>query len=255
MRRIWARMTYANVAATAGRSSFANGAAARWRASHYLITSKKQISPKSRKRKLSGKQGGGRGPRARRGASGPQGAQGPQGTAWGETASTAKKGERGEKGRIRRALPGEKRRTGDRRQTGARRQNRPRKAKRGTRCLPATTLEQENRNPRGRGHRDPRPRSVLATVPLLHAPRLLLPDARTRGAEEDRSPRRTSKTSEEGSVLRPKRGGFERKQSKKAKRYLSVAVGGRKPATSRASEQTSRDRSEGPFLGAIEGRA
>ncbi len=54
MRRIWARMTYANVAATLALVFAMGGSAVA--ASHYLITSKKQISPKVVK-ELSGKQG------------------------------------------------------------------------------------------------------------------------------------------------------------------------------------------------------
>ncbi|HEX9482472.1 MAG TPA: hypothetical protein VF927_10255 [Solirubrobacteraceae bacterium] len=79
MRRIWARMTYANVAATLALVFAMGGSAVA--ASHYLITSKKQISPKVVK-ELSGKQGaaGSAGAPGSSGPQGPQGAPGPAGT-------------------------------------------------------------------------------------------------------------------------------------------------------------------------------
>src|SRR5258707_8902162 len=93
MRRIWAWMTYANVAATLALVFAMGGSAVA--ASHYLITSKKQISPKVVK-ELSGKQGAA-GAAGAAGPSGGQGAQGPQGTA-GANGLVGGKGERGEKG-------------------------------------------------------------------------------------------------------------------------------------------------------------
>src|SRR5260370_28497391 len=78
-RRIWAGMTYANVAATLALVFAMGGSAVA--ASHYLITSKKQISPKVVK-ELSGKQGaaGSAGAPGSSGPQGPQGAPGPAGT-------------------------------------------------------------------------------------------------------------------------------------------------------------------------------
>lgn len=84
------RITYANVAATLALVfSMSGGALA---ASHYLISSPKQISPKVLK-KLKGNAGA-KGVAGTPGAQGPQGIQGPKG----ETGAKGEKGDRGNPG-------------------------------------------------------------------------------------------------------------------------------------------------------------
>jgi hypothetical protein len=94
------RLSYANVAATLALVLAMSGSAVA--ATHYLITSSKQISPKVLKEL---KKPGAAGPAGAPGASGPagpQGAQGPQGVA-----GEGHKGEKGEKGETgARGLPG-----------------------------------------------------------------------------------------------------------------------------------------------------
>src|SRR5258708_3809286 len=129
MRRIWARMTYANVAATLALVFAMGGSAVA--ASHYLITSKKQISPKVVK-ELSGKQGAA-GAAGAAGPSGAQGAQGPQGTA-GANGLVGEKGERGEIG----PSGGEKGEQGIKGEPGPEGKTGP-QGEKGNTSLPATT--------------------------------------------------------------------------------------------------------------------
>ena len=90
--RLRKHMTYANVAATLALVFAMGGSAVA--ATHYLITSKKQISPKALKEiAAAGKQGpaGAAGAAGAQGAQGGQGAQGPAGT----NGTEGVKGERG----------------------------------------------------------------------------------------------------------------------------------------------------------------
>lgn len=103
--RLRERLTYANVAATVALVLAMGGSAAA--ATHYLITSSKQISPRVLK-ELKGRQGpggptganGATGAIGATGATGPRGAQGPQGTPGtnGTNGTAGARGERGEPG-------------------------------------------------------------------------------------------------------------------------------------------------------------
>jgi len=99
-RRIRARLTYANVVATLALVfAMAGGAAA---ASHYLITSSKQISPKVLKElKKPGPKGatGAGGPAGPAGATGPAGANGSSGAA-GATGKEGPQGVQGPEGKL-----------------------------------------------------------------------------------------------------------------------------------------------------------
>jgi len=167
-------MTYANVAATLALVFAMGGSAVA--ASHYLITSKKQISPKV-VRELSGKQGVA-GPA---GASGAQGASGPQGPA-GAQGLTGEEGEKGTPGPEGKAGPqGEK----------------------GNTSLPATTWNRKIETP---GASIAAPATVvLAIVPpftlLGYCYQTAEPGAKTVAATY-------IETSEEGSVF-AETGGFE----------------------------------------------
>lgn len=97
-RRIRARMTYANIAATAALVLAMAGSAAA--ASHYLITSTKQISPKVlRELRREGPRGAA-GAAGASGTAGTEGRQGPEGKPGptGDTGPEGKPGPTGEKG-------------------------------------------------------------------------------------------------------------------------------------------------------------
>jgi len=95
-RKLLSRLTYANVAATLALVFAMGGSAVA--ASHYLITSKKQISPKALKEIASAGKPGAAGSPGTTGPQGPQGAQGIQG-AEGVQGVQGEKGETGAEGK------------------------------------------------------------------------------------------------------------------------------------------------------------
>jgi hypothetical protein len=189
-------MTYANVAATLALVFAMGGSAVA--ASHYLITSKKQISPKVVK-ELKGANGpsGAAGAAGAAGPSGPQGAQGPQGTA-GASGLNGEKGERGEIG----PSGGEKGEQGIEGKPGPEGKAGP-QGEKGNTSLPATTW---NRKIETAGAEIATPATVvLATVPPFtlrgFCYQTAEPGAKTVAATY-------IETSEEGSVF-AETGGFE----------------------------------------------
>jgi hypothetical protein len=186
-------MTYANVAATLALVFAMGGSAVA--ASHYLITSKKQISPKVLK-ELKGANGpsgaaGAAGTAGAQGASGPQGPGGAQGL-------TGEKGERGEIGPSG-GPPGEKGEQGIEGKAGPEGKIGP-QGEKGNTSLPATTW---NRKIETAGASIATPATVvLATVgPFTMTGHCYIAGEKTVAATY-------IETSEEGSVF-AETGGFE----------------------------------------------
>ena len=220
LRRIRARMTYANVAATLALVfAMAGGAAA---ASHYLITSTKQISPKVlRELKKPGARGA-TGPAGAQGAAGANGLNGAAGTK-GEQGPQGKQGPEGKQGR---------------------------REKRATRASPRVTWNKNSGN--GRGQIATRKRSLLETIGAVHDHGPLL-----RLGHRTRSPPRTSKRAKTASSS-PKPAAAK-KNSNKANRSKSAEAAPKAPPSSprtwirrperrpvlRAEQKPARSRSNG----------